>query len=67
MHGLALGSDSGEPYPWRSCLGRGQETCHPPFSRPVLEAQAERPVENWSLCNSLQYVCNNRETEKMLI
>lgn len=44
----------------------------PPFFSLVLEAQAEKPgvekpAEKWSLYNSIQYVCNKGEMEKMLI
>lgn len=36
--------------------------------KPRLEDQwVEEPVEKWSLCNSIQYVCNNGEWTKMLI
>lgn len=52
--------------------GRGRRpVAHPspdlPWKPRLKDQWVEEPVENWSLCNSLQYVCNNREMEKMLI
>lgn len=53
---------------WR---GGRRPVAHPfpdlPWKPRLKDPWVEEPVENWSLCNSLQYVCNNREMEKMLI
>lgn len=44
----------------------------PPCAGPAMEAQLrnqrmEEPVEKWSFSDSIQYVCNKAEMEKMLI
>lgn len=58
--------------PLRVGLGRGHEICLPTLCQACMEAQLrnqrmEEPVEKWSLSDSIQYVCNKAEMEKMLI